>query len=590
MLAELTISNFAIIDHLHLTFSPGFNVLTGETGAGKSIIIDAVNLLLGGRADSNFIRAGTDKAQVEGIFYLSPREQAALSPLLQEEALDDGDPGLIVLSREIRASGHNICRINGRTVRLSTLEQFGSQLIDIHGQSEHLSLLNERSHLDFLDRYGKLEAERAVLADKVHQLRQVRQELNELTRNERALEQRQDMLRYQVDEIHAARLEAGEDIALEQERNRLTNAEKLSALSGEVLQLLVEGQEGQGNVIDLLGQATRALSNLARIDPQMESYLQQAEELGYQLDDLASAIQDYQEQVEFNPKRLEQVEERLTLIRRLQRKYGDSIQDVLAFAQRAAEELAAIEHSGERIAELQAQEEALLREIGRLGAALSERRRQAGERLAAAVEAELAELKMERTRFAVDLHWEPQPDGAPVDDPPPGREAGRYAFSTGGLDRVTFLIAPNIGEPLKPLARVASGGETSRLMLAMKTALAMADHIPTLIFDEIDQGIGGRIGGIVGKKLWGLSQLEGGAHQVFCVTHLPQLACYADRHLRVQKSLSGERTITSVEALDGEARVDELANMLGGSGENTRQIARDLLARDLLARDLLARN
>ena len=585
MLAELTISNFAIIDHLHLTFSPGFNVLTGETGAGKSIIIDAVNLLLGGRADSNFIRAGTDKAQVEGIFYLSPREQAALSPLLQEEALDDGDPGLIVLSREIRASGHNICRINGRTVRLSTLEQFGSQLIDIHGQSEHLSLLNERSHLDFLDRYGKLEAERAVLADKVHQLRQVRQELNELTRNERALEQRQDMLRYQVDEIHAARLEAGEDIALEQERNRLTNAEKLSALSGEVLQLLVEGQEGQGNVIDLLGQATRALSNLARIDPQMESYLQQAEELGYQLDDLASAIQDYQEQVEFNPKRLEQVEERLTLIRRLQRKYGDSIQDVLAFAQRAAEELAAIEHSGERIAELQAQEEALLREIGRLGAALSERRRQAGERLAAAVEAELAELKMERTRFAVDLHWEPQPDGAPVDDPPPGREAGRYAFSTGGLDRVTFLIAPNIGEPLKPLARVASGGETSRLMLAMKTALAMADHIPTLIFDEIDQGIGGRIGGIVGKKLWGLSQLEGGAHQVFCVTHLPQLACYADRHLRVQKSLSGERTITSVEALDGEARVDELANMLGGSGENTRQIARDLLARDLLARN-----
>ncbi len=580
MLAELTISNFAIIDHLHLTFSPGFNVLTGETGAGKSIIIDAVNLLLGGRADSNFIRAGTDKAQVEGIFYLSPREQAALSPLLQEEALDEGDPGLLVLSREIRASGHNICRINGRTVRLSTLEQFGSQLIDIHGQSEHLSLLNERSHLDFLDRYGKLEAERAVLADKVHQLRQVRQELNELTRNERALEQRQDMLRYQVDEIHAARLEAGEDVALEQERNRLTNAEKLSVLSGEVLQLLVEGQEGQGSVIDLLGQATRALSNLARIDPQMESYLQQAEELGYQLDDLASAIQDYQEQVEFNPKRLEQVEERLTLIRRLQRKYGDSIQDVLAFAQRAAEELAAIEHSGERIAELQAQEEALLREIGRLGVALSERRRQAGERLAAAVEAELAELKMERTRFAVDLHWEPQPDGAPVDDPPPGREAGRYAFSTGGLDRVTFLIAPNVGEPLKPLARVASGGETSRLMLAMKTALAMADHIPTLIFDEIDQGIGGRIGGIVGKKLWGLSQLEGGAHQVFCVTHLPQLACYADRHLRVQKSLSGERTITSVEALDGEARVDELANMLGGSGENTRQIARDLLARN----------
>lgn len=578
MLAELTISNFAIIERLHLTFSPGLNVLTGETGAGKSIIIDAVSLLLGGRADSNVIRAGTDKAEIEGIFYLGPREQAALAPLLHEEALDDGDPGMLVLSREIRASGHNICRVNGRAVRLSTLEKFGSQLVDIHGQSEHLSLLNERSHLDFLDRYGGLEAERAALADKVHQLRRVRQELNELTQNERALEQRQDMLRYQLDEIRAARLEVGEDVALEQERNRLTNAEKLSALSGEALQLLVEGQEGQGSVVDLLGQATRVLGSLARIDPQMEGYLQQAEELGYQLDDLVAAIQDYQEQVEFNPKRLEQVEDRLALIRRLQRKYGDSIQDVLAFAQRAAEELAAIEHSGERIAELQAQEQTLLREIGRMGAALSEQRRQAGERLSAAVEAELAELRMERTRFAVDLHWEPQADGAIVDDPPPGRQAGRYAFSIGGLDRVAFLIAPNVGEPLKPLAQVASGGETSRLMLAMKTALAMADHIPTLIFDEIDQGIGGRVGGIVGKKLWGLAQLDGGAHQVFCVTHLPQLACYADRHLRVQKLLSGERTITSVEPLEGEARVEELANMLGESGEHARQMARQLIA------------
>lgn len=585
MLAELTISNFAIIDRLHLTFSPGFNVLTGETGAGKSIIIDAVSLLLGGRADSNFIRAGTDKAEIEGIFYLAPREQAALTPLLKEEALDDADPGLLVLSREIRANGHNICRVNGRAARLNTLEQFGSQLIDIHGQSEHLSLLNEHSHLDFLDRYGGLEAERAAIADKTTQLRRVRRELADLTQNERALQQRQDMLRYQVEEIQTAHLEPGQDIALEQERNRLTNAEKLSALSSEVMLLLVEGQENQGAVIDLLSQATRALGNLARIDPQMEGYQQQSEELGYQLDDLAAAIQDYQEQVEFNPQRLEQVEERLALIRRLQRKYGDSIQDVLAFAQQAAQELDAIEHSGERIAELQAQEQALLCEIGQMGATLSQRRQEAGERLAAAVEAELAELKMEQAHFAVELRWDAQADGAIVDAPPPGREAGAYAFSASGLDRVAFLIATNVGEPLKPLARVASGGETSRLMLAMKTALAMADHIPTLIFDEIDQGIGGRVGGTVGKKLWGLSKADGGEHQVFCVTHLPQLASYADLHLRVQKALTGDRTTTSVEPLEDDARIDELAQMLGGVGENTRQIARELLARELLVHE-----
>ncbi|MBN1934968.1 MAG: DNA repair protein RecN, partial [Anaerolineae bacterium] len=492
MLAELTISNFAIIDLLHLVFSAGFNVLTGETGAGKSIIIDAVNLLLGGRADSNFIRAGADKAEIEGIFYLASREQAALAPLLKEEALDDADPGLLVMAREIRTSGHNICRINGRAVRLGILEQFGSQLIDIHGQSEHLSLLNERSHLDFLDRYGGLEVERAAIAEKTRQLRAVRRELTDLTQNERTLRQRQDMLRYQVDEILAAHLEPGQDITLEQERNRLTNAEKLSALGSEALLLLVEGQEGQGAVVDLLSQVTRVLSSLARIDPQMEGYQQQSEELGYQLDDLASVLQDYQEQVEFNPKRLEQVEERLALVRRLQRKYGDSIEDVLSFARQAAQELDTIEHSGERIAELQAQEQALLCEIGQMGAALSEQRQKAGERLAAAVEAELAELKMEQAHFAVELRWDVQPDGAIVDTPPPGREPGAYAFSASGLDRAAFLIATNVGEPLKPMAKVASGGETSRLMLAMKTALAMADHIPTLIFDEIDQGIGGR--------------------------------------------------------------------------------------------------
>jgi len=559
-----------------------FNVFTGETGAGKSIIIDAVSLLLGGRADSSVIRTGMDRATIEGIFYLTSRERAVLDPLLAKDALLNDDPDVLILAREIRRSGHNVCRVNGRAVRLSILEALGSQLIDIHGQSEHLSLLHERSHLDFLDRYGELGAECGALVERVRALRDVRRELTDLTRNERALRRRADLLRYQVEEIRGAGLKPGEDETLGQELNRLTNAEKLTELSSEAVLILAEGQDDRESVADLLGQAVRVLGNLERIDPQMEAHRQRVEELGYQLDDLVSMLRDYGDELEFNPARLDQVEGRLALIRRLQRKYGDSISEMLAFGERAAAELETIEHSGERIAELEAEEEQLLRRIGEMGAALSLRRQEAGSRLAAAVEAELDLLKMERARFAVEIRWEEKADGAIVETAPPGIEhpAGRYAFDASGLDRVAFLIAPNVGEPLKPLARVASGGETSRLMLALKTALSMADHTPTLIFDEIDQGIGGRTGGVVGRKLWNLSRIDGGEHQVFCVTHLPQLAGFGDLHLRVRKVVQGERTMTVVDTLQTEERVGELAQMLGGESESTRQIAQEILQRN----------
>jgi DNA repair protein RecN (Recombination protein N) len=299
------------------------------------------------------------------------------------------------------------------------------------------------------------------------------------------------------------------------------------------------------------------------------------------LDDLISALRDYQEEIEFNPSRLNSVEERLELIRRLQRKYGDSIEDVLAFREQAGTDLTKIEHSAERIVELQGQQEQLLLRIGQLGSRLSARRREAGLRLAEVVEAELDELKMEQARFAVNLRWAEDEQGAIVEQPPEVDElvAGRYAFDTTGLDRVAFVIAPNVGEPLKPLAQVASGGETSRLMLALKTALTRADQIPTLIFDEIDQGIGGRIGGTVGEKLYKLSHADDKmGRQVFCVTHLPQLAGYADAHMRVTKSVDEGRTRTIVEPIEGEARIAELAQMLGGETENTLRIARELLS------------
>jgi DNA repair protein RecN (Recombination protein N) len=466
-------------------------------------------------------------------------------------------------------------------VRLSVLEGIGGSLIDIHGQSEHLSLLQERTHRDFLDRYARVEDDLADMADRVRTLRAVRRELDELLRSERELSRRADLLRYQITEISDADLQPSEDEDLAQERNRLANAEKLTALSGEVLAFLADGQEEQGTTLDLLGKATRSLASLARVDPQMEPVQQRGAEIEYELTDLAAAVRDYHDEIEFNPRRLNQVEERLALIRRLQHKYGDSIEDVLSFGERAAADLEQIEHSGERVAKLREDEEVLLRQVGEKGAALSARRREAGARLSQKVEAELSELRMEGARFAVDVRWQSAEDGAFVDAVPGGVSdgPGRYAFDEKGLDRVVFVLAANVGEDLKPMARVASGGETSRLMLALKTALAQADRVPTLIFDEIDQGIGGRVGGVVGRKLWGLTTTPSEAkRQVFCVTHLPQLAGYADRHLHVRKAVSSGRTRTVVELLEGDDRISELAQMMGGDSESTRETARELLA------------
>jgi len=574
MLSELSITNFAIIDELHLRFSPGFNVLTGETGAGKSIIIDAVSLLLGGRADTGVIRAGANEARVEGIFVLRPASQATILSLLRENGLEGDRDDTLILAREIRRGGRSVCRVNGRAVTLTMLGRIGQQLVDIHGQSEHLSLLRVREHVKFLDRYAGLGDLRARLAERVSELRQVRRELDALLRDERELARRADLLEYQVAEIAAARLEVGEEEELIQERTRLANAERLMELATESYHALDEGAEEQASVTDLMGRVTRALAALAKIDHGAEEQSQKAEEIASQLAELARQVRAYQDGIEFSPQRLQQVEERLDLIYSLKRKYGDSIAEVLAFGEAAAAELETITHSEERVEALRAQEDALLHEIGRLGAELSARRREAGDRLAAAVEAQLDDLKMAGARFGVSIVQNEAADGAWVGE-------RRLAFDSTGIDRVEFLIAPNVGEPLKSLAKVASGGETSRLMLALRTVLSTADRTPTLIFDEIDQGIGGRAGGVVGRKLWGLSVRsgpDGAGHQVLCVTHLPQLASYGDAHFKVDKKVVGERTVTRVQELSPEARVEELAQMLGLASEVTRDSAREILA------------
>ena len=565
MLVELSIRDFAIIDDLRLSLAEGFVVFTGETGAGKSIIIDAVEQLLGGRGDSTLVRAGADMALVEGVFKLEVAVLPLVQPLLERENLFDGPPHL-TLSREIRREGRSVGRVNGRSVSLSLLREIGEWLVDVHGQSEHLSLLRVREHLHLLDRYARVDDLRQAFAADHDALTEVRKDLEHLRQGERDAVRRAEMLTYQIEEIEASKLRPGEEEALREERTRLANAEQLAALTDEATAALDETAEQQSPVTDLLGEATHALQNLARVDPSMDGILLEAQALAEQAAELARRLRDYRESIEFNPRRLEEVEERLGLLHGLKRKFGADIGEVLAYADRARAELDTITHAEERIRALEADEGILLERLGRLGTELSKVRRSAGGRLANAIETELKDLRLSGARFEVELSWRDAADGVPVD----GR---RVAFGSNGLDRAEFMIAPNPGEGLKPLAKIASGGETSRLMLGLKGVLAQADRTPSLIFDEIDQGIGGRVGAIVGSKLWRLTW----HHQVLCVTHLPQLAAYADQHLKVEKEISAGRTITRVRSLSDPERIHELALMLGGSGQANLESAKELL-------------
>lgn len=595
MLRELHIKDFAIIDEIHLTLEPGFNVLTGETGAGKSILIDAVTLLLGGRADTSAVRKAAPFARVEGLFLLSEFERVGITSILEREGLESEEPGTLWLSREVRRSGRTVARVNGRVVSLALMREIAEQLVDVHGQSEHLSLLRVREHLNLLDRFAGLDELRMRVAEVVREIQATRRELRVLRQNERDRMQRIDLLRFQVEEIHAANLVPGEQEALEAELVRLTHAEQLAALASGLVTLLEEGQDESPSVVDLVGQGQRDMAALSRIDTSLVAQAHAMEEIGYQVEDLARALRDYLGEVEFNPQRLAWVEERLSLLRQLARKYGGRVEDIIAYADGASAELETLEHSDERIAGLVETEAALLERCAVLCQELSQKRQAAAVRLSAGVEAELQDLKMDGARLGIGFAWRTRQDGVPLATELPARlvvtregaeitdatPVTRAAFDATGIDRVEFLVAPNVGEGLKPMTRIASGGETARLMLALKAVLSRADRTPTLIFDEIDQGIGGRVGAVVGLKLWRLTiknGAEGGMrHQVLCITHLPQLAGFGDIHFGVLKQVTGGRTVTRVLRLEDEARVAELSQMLGTQGAVAQQGALEIL-------------
>jgi DNA repair protein RecN (Recombination protein N) len=566
MLTELRIENFAIIQELHLDFEKGLVIFTGETGAGKSIIMDALEAVLGGRAETTAIRTGAERAQVEATFCLDSAIREPIHAMLEAEDMLD-NPDYIVLAREIRREGRNTARINGRTVTAALQREVGAYLVDIHGQSEHLSLLHVRNHLRLLDSF----AGTGPLIDQyqaVYQhLQEVRRELHHLREMEHDAARRVDMLSFQIQEIDAAQLQPDEETTLRQDRTRLANAESLAKHSQQALILLEEGAPEVGGVNDLLGEVSQALHSLARIDATTEPLYDRLETSLTALQELALDLRNYTENIEFNPRLLDQVEERIDLINNLKRKYGDSIEAILTFGEQARNDLDSITHAEDRLAELETQEAELLGALVEHGQALSRQRTQTAGELGRWVEVELGELQMSKARFQVNIDSRPADEGLPLEN---GR---RVAFDGTGYDRVEFLVETNPGEGLKSLVKIASGGETSRLMLALKNVLAQADHIPTLVFDEIDQGIGGRVGMVVGEKLWNLSR----QHQVMCITHLPQLAAYGDQHYRVAKTLQDGRTQVEVLHLVAEERRDELAQMLGPVSEGTLQSADEIL-------------
>ncbi len=566
MLTELRITNFAIIDHLELEFSSGLVTFTGETGAGKSIILDAIEALVGGRTESTSIRAEADRAQLEATFHLQGENRTVVTRLLEAEELLD-DPDYVTLSREIRREGRTVARINGRTVNVKLLRDIGSRLVDIHGQSEHLSLLNVRTHINLIDRFAAIKTDLAAYQTVYHALQSVRRELRELHRKEQDAARQTELLTFQVEEIKSAKPVPGEEIELKEERNRLANAENLAELGRSIMALLDEGEPEMPTINDLMGQVSHALNALVKIDPSKSNLAEMGENIAVLANDLNIEVRNYLEEVEYNPRRLEIVEERLELLRNLEKKYGGSLEKVLAYAQKAVDELDQIAHATERIDQLSIDETRLLTELAELALTLSQKRKQSAQTLAMGVEQELADLNMPAARFDVSFSTQPDDKGVKIPD------GQTLRFDENGIDQIEFMIAPNPGEGLKPMVKIASGGETARIMLALKKVLAQADEIPTLIFDEIDQGIGGRVGFVVGEKLWLLAR----DHQVFCVTHLPQLAAFGDQHYCVQKQIQNGRTLTQVQQLHSETRLKELAQMLGAISETHLTTAEETL-------------
>ncbi len=552
MLESLHIQNYALIDDIELEFGRGFNVLTGETGAGKSIIVGALNLVLGARASSEGVRDGADKARVDAVFRIG-KPPSGLAKVLEESeiALEDG---ALILSRVVTPDGRSRAYAGGAPVPLAVLAAIGDELVDMHGQHEHQSLLKPARQVDLLDGYAGVEDDRKAVSEAVASFRAVERELAGLEVDDRERARRVEFLQHEVREIEKAGLRAGEEEEIRERRNLLTNAERIFELSSNAYGTLHERDEGA--VVDALDAAAGDVEELAAINERFKTLVDQLNDARGKIEDVAAELREFTTEIEFDPQELEELNARLTLISALKRKYGESIEVILAYLERAKAEVSSFEQRDERLVELRKERDALHGEARRLSEALSEKRRKAARTLDRQITAALAELGMKGGRFETRFE--------------------RAELCATGIDRVEFLLAANPGEPLKALRQVASGGEISRVMLALKSVFAKADTIPTLIFDEIDAGVGGAVATKVAAKLSELAE----SHQTICISHLPQIAAAAETHFHVAKEAQKKRTITSVARIVDDARIRELARLLDGSvSDVSLEHARALLGR-----------
>lgn len=550
MLRELHIENFALIDNMTVDFSDGLNILTGETGAGKSIVIDAINVLLGDRAGTELVRSGADRAILQAVFEIDN------SPIVSELAEIGIEPedGLIIIYREVAMEGRNIARINGRTCPVNILRQTGELLVDLHGQHEHQSLLHEEAHIGFLDAAGddsllKLKDE---MSDLVRQRNVLLSEIRDLATGERDRQRSIDLLNYQIDEISKANLQAGEDDILIAEKMRLANAEKLHSAASEVYNILYEGNDGR-SAMDMLGAALSSLSGVIRFDAVLQPALDNLESAMVQVQDVCHEVGNYCESVQFDPDKLQEIDDRLVMINNLRRKYGNSVEEILAFYNEKVDELEKIIHHEERTSDAQKRLVQLELKVVNAAVALSDKRFEISNKLSEDIEVELAELGMPHAKFVINISRDMNDDGIDID-------GEKVAVKKNGIDKVAFMISANVGEVPRPLAKIASGGEISRIMLALKSVAHRGTGVPTLIFDEVDSGIGGRTAEVVGMKLMKAAR----AAQIICVTHLAQIALYGDRHFSIEKAVINDRTVSTMRAMNEEERVNELARLQAG--------------------------
>lgn len=547
MLSLLHIENIAVIEQADISFDRGFNVLTGETGAGKSIVIDAISAIVGERAYRDMIRTGTQKASVRGVFTQVPE-----LPWFAENGVTY-DPETVI-QREIYLDGKNVCRVNGALVTVSILHKLGLQLINIHGQHDSAALFEEENHLTFLDDYAGNEALRQSYREGYDLVAELRRKIDKMTMDEGEKLRRMETLKYQITEIEKAAPEPGEDTALEERRKLLQNAEKLSQGMDEAVQCLYGDDDSEG-AAGLLAQAEYALARLSRFSDSFASLHERVSDLKYQVQDAAEEARDARDGLSFSADELERIESRLDVLHRLRRKYGASCEEILAYLEQAKKELDDMEFADDHLEKLKKKLEKAEAEAWKRAEVLRKNRKENAEAMSARILGELAQLDMPRVRFACNFR--------------------ELELTPSGADAVAFYMSANAGEALKPLSKVASGGELARIMLAMKNVLAEKDQIGCLIFDEVDTGVSGRAAQKVAEKLRSLARFK----QVLCVTHLPQLAALADTHLLISKAERNGRTYTSVTPLDKEGRKRELARIIGGTHitETTLKSAEEML-------------